>query len=154
MGMDNATAMMIPNLTKLLQWYKSFGTQTLGIWLEALQTESLHQFLVNNQLPEILKDPRNFFCGPSSLSRLSKYFNRTQLPLVKEALCSINWVNVSSEFEMYFLQNTMKSKFDIFKAFKIVSRITQQFVMPEWEELLGVVTPYYETFVNYTFEEL
>ena len=154
MDMDNSTALMIPNLTKLVQWYIKFGTQTLGIWLEALQTESLHQFLVDNQLPDILGDPRNFFCGPSSLGRLSKYFNRKQLPMVQNALCSINWSNVSSEFEMYFLENTMKSKFDIFRAFKIVSRITQQLILPEWKELLDVVRPYYEEFFDHTLQEL
>ena len=153
--MDNTTAADIPtNLSKLLHWYKSLGMKTLDMWLKALQTEYLHRFLVDNPLPNILSSPKDFFCGAASSSRLSSYFNDTKLESIKTSLCDVGWDNISSEFEGYFLKNSAEYQFDFFNALDIVNRITNQFIVPEWSKLSHVVVPYYQTFKDYTFEDL
>ena len=151
----NTTAADLPtNLSKLLHWYKSLGLRTLDMWLRALQTESLHRFLVDNSLDNILNSPRDFFCGATSSSRLNLYFNDTKLESIKTSLCTIGWDNINSEFEVYFVENSTEYQFDFFNALNIVNRITNQFIVPEWLKLSNIVSSYYQTFNDYTFEDL
>ena len=155
MSIDNGTTANIPpNLFELIQWYDNFGPRTLGVLLEALEKESLHRFLVDNSLPTILSNSENFFCGPSSLSRFSMYFNDTQLHVIQMALCNISWGNISLEFEEYFFANSTASKLDFFRISEIANRITHEFILPEWSKLLNEVNPYYERFLRYTLKDL
>ena len=125
MSLTNKTVGSVPpNFHRLLRWYDEMGLATLSIWLQALQEETLHEFLVDNTLPYLLRDPREFFCGRDSTENLLKYFPHPELlPRIKNDLCDVHWVNLTREFREYFLENRAQHEFDLFEFAEIGYRV-------------------------------
>ena len=139
-----------PNFFKLLRWYNNYGTTTLQIWLEALYTESLHDFLVENPLPVLLNDTVNFFCGPSALDNLGRYFNQSSLPPIQMSLCQINWMMVGPEVVGFYTRDMQKNDSNIFEAVGAVYKLATESLIDEGMKIYAAVLPFYERALQYS----
>ena len=153
MAMKNESMTDVPpNFLKLLRWYNNYGPTTLKIWLEALFNETLHEFLVENQLPVLLNDTRNFFCGPED--NLSPYFKDPSLQQIRSDLCEINWQMVGQEIVQYYTMDMKKNETNVFKAIGAGYRIATELLVQEGMKLFGVVEPFYHRVLRYNEIEL
>ena len=145
-----------PNLANLRRWYNRFGQETLSNLLRALQKEKLHKFLVENSLPEILRDPANFFCGENSTEKLLMYFGVANGPFPLEdvkALCRINWINFTAEFDTFFLENTDENRFDLFELTSIINRMVDEVLLEEASKTVDTVMKWVVPIFNFTTVE-
>ena len=145
--MKNGTAeMMSPNLLKFLIALRMHGANVVRIVLTALINEDLHEFLVHNPLPMILRDPHDFFCGMNS-RRLPMYFKHPRAPMILTELCEIEWDKLAAETDN-FLYSGPEYKFDIFKAVEISDRLVMHVVIPQGTMIYDAVMPAVEAFLE------
>jgi hypothetical protein len=151
MAMKNdSMAGVPPNFLRLLRWYDRYGTTTLRVWLDALFNETLHEFLVENPLPILLNDTRNFFCGPDALRNLSPYFKDRSLQPIQMTLCQINWMMVGPEILQYYTMDIEKNETNIFQALSAGYKITTEVLIGEGVKLYETVLPFYYRAFEYS----
>ena len=92
-----------PNLKRLTKLVDA-APEILRNLVDAITSEDLHRFIVNNQLPDLIADFPATFCDPGRPNRFSSFVNTsTEVNMVVDGLCATNWTLVLNELMAEFV---------------------------------------------------
>ena len=78
--------------------------EILETLVNAIAKEDLHEFIVNNQLPDLLRDFPAAFCDPRRPNGFSSFVNTSmKVQMAVNGICTTNWTDIVDDLMAEFI---------------------------------------------------